>query len=148
MLPWMQRLFRSDQAEKPFGDSATREDITACFRLLLGRAPNPTELAGHMAQAGRPLPRVVAGYINSLEFARRGLMNPDAGGPAAVMLEGYRLYASADDAAVGQHVIQKSYEPEVHTVFCRLLRPGMGVVDLGANIGYLKYTPRATWNPF
>jgi hypothetical protein len=27
------------------------------------------------------------------------------------------------------------------------IRSGLGL-RLGANIGYLKYTPRATWNPF
>jgi hypothetical protein len=27
------------------------------------------------------------------------------------------------------------------------IRSGIGL-RLGANIGYLKYTPRATWNPF
>ncbi|NOU05573.1 MAG: DUF1134 domain-containing protein, partial [Hyphomicrobiaceae bacterium] len=27
------------------------------------------------------------------------------------------------------------------------IRSGVGL-RLGANVGYLKYTPRATWNPF
>jgi hypothetical protein len=27
------------------------------------------------------------------------------------------------------------------------IRSGIGL-RLGANVGYLKYTPRATWNPF
>ncbi len=115
---------------------ATRDDIAACFRLLLDRDPNPEELSGHMAQAGQPLGPVVAGYVNSLEFARRGLLRSTASPPVLVERDGYRLYARPDDAAVGRHVVHGSYEPEIEAIFRQLLRPGMGVVDLGANLGY------------
>ena len=115
---------------------ATRADIEACFRLLLGRAPNPEERSGHFAQAGHDLSSVVAGYLNSLEFARRGLLATTEAAPAIAELEGYRLYARADDAAVGRHVLAGEYEPEVVAVFRRKLAPAMAVIDIGANIGY------------
>ena len=41
-----------------------------------------------------------------------------------------------DDLDVGRHVQSNNYEPDVTLVFQRLLRPGMGVLDVGANIGY------------
>ena len=121
----------------PTDGSATSDDIEACFRLLLGRAPNPEERAGHFAQAGQALPGVVAGYLNSLEFARRDLFRPAADQSVQVAeRDGFRLFASPDDALIGRHVLAGAYEPEVEAVFRDRLTPGMAVVDVGANIGF------------
>lgn len=120
-----------------YDETTTEADVAACFRLLLGRAPNPEEWPGHSAWAGQPLPAVVATYLNSLEFARRRLLTPKAGAvPEVAHYEGFRIYAGADDLAVGRHVLAGEYEPEVVAVFRDVLRPGMGVVDIGANIGF------------
>ena len=119
-----------------YDPAATLQDIEACFRLLLGRSPNREEWAGHSARAGQDLPGVVASYVNSLEFARRGLMRTDAAGQVhRATLQELTIYTRDGDAAVGDAVRAGSYEPEVMAVFRRLLRPGMGVIDLGANIG-------------
>jgi FkbM family methyltransferase len=116
---------------------ATADDIRGCFRLLLGRDANPEEWAGHSMQVGRDLGSVVAGYANSLEFARRGLLDRDhAAGIELCEADGFRIHAAVDDAAVGIHVRAGNYEPEVAAVFRRHLRPGMSVIDIGANIGY------------
>lgn len=138
----MRRLARRTALGAPplgspeWDDRATAADVLACFRLLLGRAPNPEERRGHLAQAGQALPGVVAGYLNSLEFARRDLFRPGADDAAEIAERaGYRMYASPGDALIGRHVLAGAYEPEVEAVFRRLLRPGMGVVDIGANIG-------------
>ena len=123
--------------EISYADQATPEDIIACFRLLLGRAPNREEWRGHSAKAGQALPGVVAGYVNSLEFARRGLLRLDHLGQLTLTeLPGFSIYAAAADDAVGRHVQAGVYEPEVAAVFRGILGPGMGVIDLGANIGY------------
>lgn len=115
----------------------TEHDIRMCFRLLLDRKPNPEEWAGHSAQAGHPLGRVVAGYVNSLEFARRGLTElPPDRRPAVAEHPGFRIYASADDIGIGRNVLDGAYEPEVTAVFRDVLRPGMAVIDIGANIGF------------
>ena len=107
-----------------------------CFRLLLGREPNSEEWSGHAAQAERPLPPVVAGYLNSLEFSRRGLLRPDpAMQPKVARMNGYGMYAMPDDIQVGRHVLEGHYEAEVEAVFRDVLRPGMAVLDIGANIG-------------
>ena len=136
MSRWLSWLSKRKSESVEASLLATEPDIEACFRLLLGRAPNPEECKGHMAQAGQPLPVVVAGYLNSLEFARRNLLRPTATPPVLVQRAGYALYARPDDLAVGRHVVYGAYEPEVETVFRSLVQPGMGVVDLGANLGY------------
>ena len=126
-MPWAGR----------YDERATEGDILACFRLILGRNPNSEEWPGHSARAGEPLPGVVASYVNSLEFARRRLQNPAAGSaPEVAELEGFRILASADDLAVGKALLSGRYEPEVVAVFRDLLRPGMGVIDIGANVGF------------
>lgn len=112
----------------------TEHDIRMCFRLLLGRNPNPEEWAGHSAQAGQDLAQVVAGYTNSLEFARRTPARPDAA-PAIAQRDGYRLYASPADIQIGRHVLDGVYEPEIEALFRAIVRPGMAIIDIGANIG-------------
>ncbi len=121
----------------PYQDTATEADILQCFRLLLGRNPNPEEWRGHSLRRGEPLAGVVASYLNSLEFHRRGLQERTATGDVVrTRLPGFEIYSAADDAAVGRFVQQDNYEREVTAVFRRLLQPGMGVLDVGANIGY------------
>jgi FkbM family methyltransferase len=121
----------------PYRPVATEADIFHCFRLLLGRHPHREEWRGHAMQAGGNLDSVVAGYLGSLEFARRNLRTPDRTPEVTLaMLPEFRIYVAAADAAIGRHVREDNYEREVAAVFRRLLRPGMGVIDLGANIGY------------
>lgn len=123
--------------DAPYGATATEQDILGCFRLLLGRHPNREEWRGHSARAGEDLAGVVASYLNSLEFSRRGLLDrDDLGAVELADLGAFRIYAARGDAAVGRHVREGAYEPEVTAVFRRILTPGMGVLDLGANIGY------------
>jgi FkbM family methyltransferase len=116
--------------------TATAADIFHCFRLLLGRPPNPEEWRGHVSRAGEPLDGVVASYVNSLEFARRGLLEARVPEIERVALDGFSIFVAPSDAAVGRHVRADNYERDVTAVFRRLLRPGMGVIDIGANIGY------------
>ena len=131
-----------------FPDTASLDDINACFRLLLGRAPNPEEWRGHSMQAGQPLDRVVAGYVGSLEFARRGLLREDESSrPILTALPDFQIYSASDDAAVGCHVRAGSYEPEVAACFRRILQPGMGVLDIGANIGFFTMLSAALVGP-
>ena len=121
----------------PYDPAASEEDIFRCFRLLLGRHPNREEWPGHSARAGEDLAAVVASYLNSLEFANRRLLDQDNLGALALAdLGAFRIYTARGDAAVGRHVREDAYEPEVTAVFRRILKPGMGVLDLGANIGY------------
>ena len=132
----------------PYEQAASVEDIWHCFRLILGRNPNREEWVGHLGHVGAPLPGVVANYLNSLEFGRRGLMVQAPA--AALVLAGmgeYRIYASPEDGAVGRAVIAGQYEPHVAALFRRFLRPGMNVIDIGANIGVFALLAAACVGP-
>lgn len=121
----------------PPPDRATEADIAACFRLLLGRAPNQEEWRGHASRVGEPLELVVASYVNALEFSRRGLQEArPLGDTELTRLEAFAIFTESNDAAVGHHVRHGQYEPDVTAVFRRFLRPGMCVLDIGANIGW------------
>ncbi len=123
--------------ERPYAGRATTDDIFHCFRLLLGRHPHREEWEGHAGRAGEELSGLVAGYLRSLEFANRGLLNSPASEQIAkVQLEDFAIYVAPDDLDVGRHVHAGVYEPDVTAVFRRLLSPGMNVLDIGANIGY------------
>ncbi len=116
--------------------TASALDIYHCFRLILGRAPSPPEWPGHSAQAGKPLADVVDSFIGSREFAARGLGGRVPADWQSAEVNGARIHASPHDQAVGAHVLQGHYEPHITRLFHRHLRPGMHVVDVGANIGY------------
>lgn len=132
-------LFRRKTASRPenFPPDATEQDILACFRLLLGRLPNPEEWRGHSSHAGNPLDSVVSLYLTSLEFSTRGLTKP-ARNPQIKRVEcsGFHIFIDDNDIAVGRQVAGGNYEPDVTSVVRRFLRPSMSVVDIGANIGY------------
>jgi FkbM family methyltransferase len=118
--------------------TATLEDIFYCFRLLLGRNPNPEEWPGHSSRVGEDLENVVSSYVTSREFSERGMLNKTYRDQVElVRLPRFSLFASNDDLAVGRHVRSGTYELGVAAIFSRYVKPGMSVVDIGANIGYL-----------
>ena len=124
--------------ELDYPSEASAADIYHCFRLLLGRNPNAEEWTGHSQMAGQPLDSVVASYLGSLEFSRRGLL-AQGDGPGEIVLaelEGFRIYCDVSDPAVGRHIPGGGYEPEIAALFRHILRPGMGVIDIGANMGF------------
>ncbi len=127
----------ADGRTVPFVVHATARDIFYCFRLLLGRHPNPEEWRGHAGRVGEDLNGVVASYVNSLEYTLREGPRPERAATTVLShVEGVRIYSALDDASVGRAVRAGLYEPEVCAQFRRLLRPGMNVLDLGANIGF------------
>lgn len=118
---------------------ATGEDIFFCFRLLLGRPPNHEEWGGHFAQVGGDLDAVVRSYTTSFEFSRRAdtvLGHRNDGRVSLAKLKGFSIYVQEADAAVSEHVKRDAYEPNVTAVFLDRLRPGMHVLDIGANVGW------------
>ena len=119
-----------------WSDTATAADIAGCFRLILGRPPSAAEWAAHTdALVGQPLTLVAKNYLQSAEFAGRQMIGPAAGALVLAGFEGVRVYASPDDYDVGRHVLAGSYQPGLARVFRDHLRPGMVVLDVGANIG-------------
>src|ERR1700730_14453808 len=85
---------------------ATHEDIFYCFRLLLGRNPNPEEWPGHSSRAGEDLENIVSSYVTSREFAARGLLNKTYRDQVElVQFPCFSIFASNDDLAIGHHVL-------------------------------------------
>lgn len=123
----------------PFPREASREDVYYCFRLLLGRNPNREEWPGHTGNVGRDIDALVRSYISSLEFMRRADTLSGHQLNEKIQLKrtkDFAIYVQEEDEQVGRHVLRDSYEPNVTTVFRRYVRPGMQVLDIGANIGY------------
>ena len=118
--------------------TASPEDIFYCFRLLLGRCPNPEEWPGHSSRVGEELENVVSSYVTSREFAERGLLTKTYRDEVELArLPRFSLFVSRDDLAIGRHVLRGDpYEPGIAAVFDRYVKPGMAIVDIGANIGY------------
>jgi FkbM family methyltransferase len=115
---------------------ATREDITACFRLLLGRSPNPEEVEGHFSLAGCELEYVVGSYLQSLEFRRRGMLTGNTDAKLIRLKDNLAIYVDAGDQLIAPNITPDGYEPEVSAVFQEAVRPGSVVIDIGANCGY------------
>lgn len=138
LFPWRPQANDRARFSAAFADMATEDDIFHAFRLLLGRHPNPDEIVGHMGQAGRPLADVVRVYLGSREFAARRLMDADEGDIIRVdSPAGFSIHVRPTDVAVGATVANGGlHEPHVTAVFERRLRPGMRVIDIGANIGW------------
>jgi FkbM family methyltransferase len=124
--------------ESVFDPLASERDIFYCFRLILGRLPSREEWKGHSMFIGLDLAKVVAAYLNSLEFANRRLLAPPTMDDIQlVQLDRFAMYLSSSDYAVGRGILNsKTYEPNVTRILNERVRPGMTVLDVGANIGY------------
>ena len=122
-----------------YSRTATATDIFQCFRLLLGRHPNPEEWPGHSSRVGEDLENVVRSFLTSREFAARGLLDETYRAAVEVTnLPGFSLIVSKEDLATGHHVLHgHPFDPGVAAVLRRYVKPGMSVVDIGANIGCL-----------
>jgi len=122
---------------EPYSPIATEQDIYYCFRLLLGRNPSSEEWAGHSGLAGNELRGVLRSYLDSREFANRGLIEREPSQDISLTrTPEFSIYTSRDDLAVGKHVAAGAYEPQLADLLRRKLSSGMSVVDLGANIGF------------
>lgn len=142
ILDWRARfgLRGSGDVKSRRAETATVEDIRACFRLLLGREPNSEEWPGHRTRAGQDLTAVVKSFLQSHEFSRRRLLEPTQfGQPVLAEVNGVKVPVHPDDIDVGAAVISNSYEPHVTALFEREVNPGMRVLDVGANCGYYTF---------
>jgi FkbM family methyltransferase len=137
----MPNIFGKSKSRKPwnlaFPEKATEDDILYCFRLLLGRPPGEQEWCGHVWKVGEELASVVSSYLSSQEFAKRKLMDVEVGQWQLVGMPTFKMYVSSQDKSIGKTILyRQEYEPPVTRLFKKYVKPGMGVLDLGANIGY------------
>lgn len=122
---------------RPFDEQASLEDLFYCFRLVLGRKPSASEMAMQKWRVGQRLEDVVATYLRSIEFDNRNLLGSKSLDDTRLAeLNGFSIYYQNGDIDAGMAISQGVYEPEIERIFRHMVRPGMTVVDVGANIGF------------
>ena len=133
------------------GPLATEADVVACYRLLLGRPPDPEGFEAQRVHVGRStVDELVRSFLESEEFQSRGLSADLTRYDADLRLFElplFRLYAWTGDADIGRAFVDGVYEPHVTRAMCVAVEPGMTVVDLGANIGYYAMLAAALVGP-
>ena len=122
---------------------ADSNDIDYCYRLLLGRIPDPEGRSFFLEKTKSGVLNVaslVQSFVYSEEFRKRRLFHFQpipATGPIFVEVEGFGMYAAPDDSGVGNLLLKDGhYERHLTARFKETLRPGMVFLDIGANIGY------------
>ncbi|MCR9144557.1 MAG: FkbM family methyltransferase [bacterium] len=121
-------------------ESATVADVHACYRLFLGRAPDPEGLAAYqdaVLRGGLDLAGLVQSFTRSAEYRERQASQAENREYTVAELELFRMYLMPDDWSVSKSILATgTMEPHVTAALQRVLRPGMSFVDVGANIGY------------
>jgi len=127
-----------DRNYSHWSDLTSEKDIYYCFRLILGRNPGSDEWRYHQARLGAELSSTVRSYLGSAEFSKRGMFSHelDLKDIRIADVNGASLYVNEQDPVIGRSVLSGNYEPDVVAVFKRYLRPGMRIIDIGANIGF------------
>lgn len=120
---------------------ATKADVIACYRLLLGREPDAEGFKNFralVASGGHPLDDLVALFLNSPEYQQREAARRQRGERLeTVDLDRFRMLVAPAWNAVNREIATtRTYEPHVTRQVVARLRPGMAFVDLGANCGY------------
>ncbi|HWF01157.1 MAG TPA: FkbM family methyltransferase [Caulobacteraceae bacterium] len=117
---------------------ATLDDLWNCYRLYLGREPDPGGFAAYAAvvERGIGIDELTRWFASCPEYALRMAAQPSPN-IARASLEDFDLYVPRSDAVVGEEILSLGeYEPHVTGPLEAALRPGMTVVDIGANIGW------------
>jgi FkbM family methyltransferase len=116
-------------------------DVVSCYRLLLGRQPDPDGLAHYRQRlsAGTISVRDLVGeFVGSVEFVHahpHGHEQPST--EIVTTCEGFRMHVDPGDYAVGHTIARTgSYEPEVSAALRNVLGAGGTFVDVGANVGW------------
>jgi FkbM family methyltransferase len=121
---------------------ADQDDVAACYRILLGRPPDPAGWTDYSGRLGRiTVDELVQEIIESREF-RRGWLAAKVAPPESLPLtevdvHGLRMLVAADDAAVGRPVFATGdYEAHVTEAILAALPQGGTFIDVGCNIGW------------
>jgi len=137
---WLKARLISQIPKNTFDELATREDVYYCYRLFLGRTPDPDGWNTYLSRIlkGEKVHSLVSMFLASPEFKNRKIFPPDSQIKyVLVELDKFKIYVSPDDWAVGRIIWEKrEYEPRVTAALRKILEPGMVFVDVGANIGY------------
>jgi len=136
----------ADAGGTGFDARATRDDVVACYRLLLGRAPDAGVRTWFAAvDAGITVEQLVDQFLASPERVGRPAAAPE---PTLVTSGGVRLFALPGDLLYGAHFLAHGeYEPHVCAVLDGILGPGGVFVDVGANMGVFSLRAAARVGP-
>ena len=119
-----------------WSDDATMQDLYYCYRLLLGREPEPDgwEFWKGCVAWRMPVHRLADDFLGSREFrARRLALNT----PVQIELADFKMYVRQGDWSVGIYIARDlAYEPHVTREIRTAFSKGDVVIDIGANIGY------------
>lgn len=139
-------LRRDRQPERAFGEAATEEDIVYCYRLLLRREPEPDGLAFYrreFIERGQPYTALVHSFLQSAEFLQ---LNRDKFAAAVlasasqirlIQLPEFQIFLRLSDPHIARGMVEsQTYEHHVTAAIRPYLKPGITVLDIGANVGY------------
>ena len=120
---------------------ATKADVLACYRLILGREPDEGGGRNYfnlVSNEDFPLDALVDTFLSSSEFLRiQSLKETAASRVENVEIDRFRMRVAPDwnpiNKTIGTH---RRYEPHVAVHVKNLLKSNMVFVDIGANIGY------------
>lgn len=129
-------------------DRATAGDVTAAYRLLLGRRPDPDGFHYFTSRAeahGLTLDELARTFVASDEFRERNRVECDL---VAVDLGGYKVCVDRRETDIGRELAESGqYEEHVRAAVRELLRPGQTFVDVGANVGCVALLAAAIAGP-
>jgi FkbM family methyltransferase len=132
--------FRRSAKQIALGDRADAVDLAYCYRLILGRSPDPAGWRHYSVLIDRgelSVSRLALAFLSSLEFRQRGLLEPGDAAVELVRLGPIELYVPGNDPAIGSPMVRRgAHQPQLAALLERILAPGMTFVDIGANIGY------------
>jgi FkbM family methyltransferase len=115
-------------------------DLAYCYRLILGRSPDPAGWRHYSALIDRgelSVAQLALAFVSSLEFRRRGVIEPADAAVELVRLGPIELYVPGDDPAIGSQMVRRrAHQPQLAGLLGRILAPGLTFVDVGANVGY------------
>jgi FkbM family methyltransferase len=120
-----------------------REIVTWAYRILLGREPESEDVIDLYSKC-ESVDELVGHFIRSREFQLRHLWGSEIGALVPfekqfVMTElpdGTRFWINMHDRYVSRAIHLNDYE-QIETSFIRkTVRPGMRVLDIGANLGW------------
>jgi FkbM family methyltransferase len=141
-LPFRARVAARSGARRMFGRSqlATPSDLRACYRLLLGRAPDRRGELDFLSliDRGMTTDELVRHFTSSPEYRARQVAEGSSGAaPVEVDVDDVVFRIDPDDFAIGPHLGRPGgYEPDVLATLQRALSPGDTFVDVGASFGY------------
>lgn len=120
---------------------ATKEDVVACYRLILGREPDEGGARNYFRLVSNedfPLDTLVDMFLNSSESLEiRAAKEAAASRVETVEIDGFQMTVVPDWNAINKTIAtERRYEPHVAVHVKKLLRPNMVFVDIGANLGY------------